>query len=159
WCMTMVVAVARGASGYGDRVDPMVGSLFGFGRKSPPENFSGGGSGGRRRRELAGEDDREREKLVRWDSNIKGSMAGSKTSSQGISLAHFAKECHVDSKKAQGCVGFTLLALTQVTQGVTITDCHAGNPCVHICDPTAKANESNIEGMMVKLSKLVTDLA
>ncbi|GKB51120.1 hypothetical protein Tco_0901873, partial [Tanacetum coccineum] len=48
----------------GDRIDRGMGSLFGFGQKSPPENFSGGGSGGRRRRELAGEDDREREKLV-----------------------------------------------------------------------------------------------
>ncbi|GJX05342.1 hypothetical protein Tco_0191258 [Tanacetum coccineum] len=38
WCRWRVTA-----SGYGDRVDPMVGSLFGFGRKSPPENFSGGG--------------------------------------------------------------------------------------------------------------------
>ncbi|GJS90601.1 hypothetical protein Tco_0773237 [Tanacetum coccineum] len=85
-------------------------------------------------------------------------MAGSKRSSQGISLAHFAKECHVDSKKAQGCVGFTLLALTQVTQGVTITDCHAGNPCVHICDPTAKANDPIIEGMDGRdCQELVTD--
>ncbi|GJX58159.1 hypothetical protein Tco_0289549 [Tanacetum coccineum] len=33
-------------------------------------------------------------------------------------------ECHVNMKKAQG---------------VTITDCHAGNPCVHICDPTSQS--------------------
>ncbi|GJR34347.1 hypothetical protein Tco_1210031, partial [Tanacetum coccineum] len=30
-------------SGYGDRVDPVTGTLFGVGRKSPSENFSGGG--------------------------------------------------------------------------------------------------------------------
>ncbi|GKF75626.1 hypothetical protein Tco_0225070, partial [Tanacetum coccineum] len=49
---------ARGASGYGDRVDRVTRKLFGVGRKSPPENFSGGGgvvaSGG-----LAGEDDQK----------------------------------------------------------------------------------------------------
>ncbi|GKA20249.1 hypothetical protein Tco_0700238 [Tanacetum coccineum] len=59
-------------------------------------------------------------------------MAGSKTSSLGILLVIQAKECHVDSKKAQGCVVFTLQVLSEKAQGVTITDCHAGNPCVHI---------------------------
>ncbi|GJV57086.1 hypothetical protein Tco_1458091 [Tanacetum coccineum] len=34
--------------GIEDRVDPVVRNLFGFGRKSPPEKFSGGGDGGRR---------------------------------------------------------------------------------------------------------------
>ncbi|GKF03541.1 hypothetical protein Tco_0030464, partial [Tanacetum coccineum] len=43
-----------GESEYGDRVDPVVRSLFGFGQKSPPEKFSGGGGG----RNPAGEDDR-----------------------------------------------------------------------------------------------------
>ncbi|GKG63682.1 hypothetical protein Tco_0645075, partial [Tanacetum coccineum] len=38
-----VVEVARGAIGIVDRVDPEVGSIFGVGRKSPPEKFSGGG--------------------------------------------------------------------------------------------------------------------
>ncbi|GJV68844.1 ribonuclease H-like domain-containing protein [Tanacetum coccineum] len=43
-------------------------------------------------------------------------------------------------------------------QGVTITDCHAGNPCVHICDPTAKANDPIIEGMDSRdCQELVTD--
>ncbi|GJW10254.1 hypothetical protein Tco_1576081 [Tanacetum coccineum] len=36
-------------SGCGDRIDPVRRSVFGVGRKSPPEKFSGGGSGGRRR--------------------------------------------------------------------------------------------------------------
>ncbi|GJV60778.1 putative reverse transcriptase domain-containing protein [Tanacetum coccineum] len=42
-----------GESDYGDRVDRVAGIIFGFGRKSPPEKFSGGGvvaSGGGRRR-------------------------------------------------------------------------------------------------------------
>ncbi|GJR60211.1 hypothetical protein Tco_1502373 [Tanacetum coccineum] len=34
-------------SGYGDRIDRVVRSIFGVGRKTPPENFSGGGGGGR----------------------------------------------------------------------------------------------------------------
>ncbi|GJT22802.1 hypothetical protein Tco_0892739 [Tanacetum coccineum] len=37
--------------------------------------------------------------------------------------------------------------LSEKAQGVTITDCHAGNPCVHICDPTAKSNAPIIEGI------------
>ncbi|GKA74944.1 hypothetical protein Tco_0781322 [Tanacetum coccineum] len=53
-----------------DRIDRLNENLFGLGRKSPPENFSGGGSGGRRRRELAGEDERERERLVSYSIRI-----------------------------------------------------------------------------------------
>ncbi|GKG40458.1 hypothetical protein Tco_0467235, partial [Tanacetum coccineum] len=34
-------------SGCGDRIDPVMRSVFGVGRKSPPKKFSGGGSGGR----------------------------------------------------------------------------------------------------------------
>ncbi|GJS00368.1 hypothetical protein Tco_0316876 [Tanacetum coccineum] len=34
---------ARDASGCGDRIDPLMRSIFGLRRKSPPENFSGGG--------------------------------------------------------------------------------------------------------------------
>ncbi|GJZ80478.1 mutator type transposase [Tanacetum coccineum] len=47
------------ASGCGDRIDRVMGSIFGFGRKSPPEKFSGGGGGGGRR--LAGNGERGRE--------------------------------------------------------------------------------------------------
>ncbi|GKA60704.1 hypothetical protein Tco_0760111 [Tanacetum coccineum] len=46
--------VARGASGVMDRGDPVTGIIFGVGRKSPPEKFSGGGGG----RNPAREDDR-----------------------------------------------------------------------------------------------------
>ncbi|GJR11567.1 reverse transcriptase domain-containing protein [Tanacetum coccineum] len=56
-------------------------------------------------------------------------------------------ECHVVSKKAQGCVGFTLLALTQVTQAVTSKDCQPGNPFVHILDPRAKIDSPMSEIM------------
>ncbi|GKF82021.1 hypothetical protein Tco_0243677, partial [Tanacetum coccineum] len=35
-------------SGSGDRIDPGMGRIFGVGRKSSPENFSGGCGGGRR---------------------------------------------------------------------------------------------------------------
>ncbi|GJY26274.1 hypothetical protein Tco_0401000 [Tanacetum coccineum] len=40
-------------------------------------------------------------------------------SSQGISLAHFAKEAHVDVEKAQKKRGFILKALTKLAQAVT----------------------------------------
>ncbi|GJX88041.1 hypothetical protein Tco_0340055 [Tanacetum coccineum] len=75
-------------------------------------------------------------------------MAGSKTSSLGILLVIQAKECHVDSKKAQGCLVFTLQVLSEKAQGVTITDCRAGNPCVHICDPMAISNDPLFERMI-----------
>ncbi|GKG35070.1 hypothetical protein Tco_0440224, partial [Tanacetum coccineum] len=52
--MMMVVAVARGASGVVDRVDPVTRIIFGVGRKSPPEKFFGDGGG----RNPAREDDR-----------------------------------------------------------------------------------------------------
>ncbi|GJS58331.1 hypothetical protein Tco_0653115 [Tanacetum coccineum] len=50
-------------------------------------------------------------------------------------------------KEAQEKRGFTLLALLEKAQGVTIIDCHAGNSCVHICDPTVKTNDPIIEGI------------
>ncbi|GKA03648.1 hypothetical protein Tco_0676429 [Tanacetum coccineum] len=54
------------ASGSGDRVDRVAGIIFGNGRKSSPEKFSGGGNGGRRWRELAGEDEGERDVLSKY---------------------------------------------------------------------------------------------
>ncbi|GKC51651.1 hypothetical protein Tco_1074396 [Tanacetum coccineum] len=51
-----MMTMARGARGPMDRVDQRMGVIFGVGRKSPPEKFSGGdygSSGGRRRQELA----------------------------------------------------------------------------------------------------------
>ncbi|GJT59080.1 hypothetical protein Tco_1002613 [Tanacetum coccineum] len=48
----------------GDRIDREMGRIFGVGRKSSPENFSGGCGGGRRLPELAGEDEWEREMLT-----------------------------------------------------------------------------------------------
>ncbi|GKG52505.1 hypothetical protein Tco_0547380, partial [Tanacetum coccineum] len=35
------------ARGSGDRLDPTMRIVFGLGRNTPPENFSGGGGGGR----------------------------------------------------------------------------------------------------------------
>ncbi|GJZ68307.1 hypothetical protein Tco_0631547 [Tanacetum coccineum] len=43
------------------------------------------------------------------------------------SLAHLAKESHVDVGKHTRMMDFALLTLTQQIQGLT-TDCHAGNP-------------------------------
>ncbi|GJY35331.1 hypothetical protein Tco_0420709 [Tanacetum coccineum] len=63
-----VVEVARGASGIVDRVDPEVGSIFGVGRKSPPEKFSGGGEWWPAAGELAGEDEWERESRAKLKS-------------------------------------------------------------------------------------------
>ncbi|GJU38205.1 hypothetical protein Tco_1191162, partial [Tanacetum coccineum] len=40
-----------------------------------------------------------------------------------------SREDTLDDKKAQERWDFTLLTLTKKEQGVSITDCHAGNPC------------------------------
>ncbi|GJS87863.1 reverse transcriptase domain-containing protein [Tanacetum coccineum] len=71
----------------------------------------------------------------------------SQKSQPSVNSGQKVKECHVDSKKAQGCVGFTLLALTQVTQAVTSKDCQLGNPFVHILDPRAKIDSPMSEIM------------
>ncbi|GJS38857.1 hypothetical protein Tco_0563900 [Tanacetum coccineum] len=54
--LMVVAAVAAGggkrrvtASGGGDRVDPVVGIVFDYNRKSPPKKFSGGGGGSGRK--------------------------------------------------------------------------------------------------------------
>ncbi|GKD71503.1 hypothetical protein Tco_1325593 [Tanacetum coccineum] len=47
-------------SGYGDRIDREMGRIFGVGRKSSPENFSGGCGGGRK---VAGNNGEERERV------------------------------------------------------------------------------------------------
>ncbi|GJX75498.1 hypothetical protein Tco_0314093 [Tanacetum coccineum] len=48
---------------------------------------------------------------------------------------------------AQGMGIFTLESLSEKAQGVTITDCHAGNPCVHICDPRVENYSPMIESL------------
>ncbi|GJT66874.1 hypothetical protein Tco_1018354 [Tanacetum coccineum] len=57
------------------------------------------------------------------------------------------RECLVDVKKAQGMGIFRLESLLEKAQGVTITDCHAGNPCVHICDPRVENYSPMIESL------------
>ncbi|GKA02190.1 hypothetical protein Tco_0674855 [Tanacetum coccineum] len=44
------------------------------------------------------------------------------------------KDATLDDEKAQERWDFTLLTLTKKEQGVSITDCHAGNPCEISCD-------------------------
>ncbi|GJS84360.1 hypothetical protein Tco_0750901, partial [Tanacetum coccineum] len=52
-------------SGVGDRVDRVSGSIFGVGRKTPPEKFSGDGGGGRRWWGFSGNNGEEREISVK----------------------------------------------------------------------------------------------
>ncbi|GJV63357.1 hypothetical protein Tco_1474185 [Tanacetum coccineum] len=46
------------------------------------------------------------------------------------------KDATLDDEKAQERWDFTLFTLTKKEQGVSITDCHAGNPCEISCDLT-----------------------
>ncbi|GJY18936.1 hypothetical protein Tco_0390427, partial [Tanacetum coccineum] len=55
------------------------------------------------------------------------------------------KECHVGLKKAQRKWQFTLEVHSEETQGVSTTDCHAGNPCELISDPTVCEMDPMIE--------------
>ncbi|GJU23865.1 hypothetical protein Tco_1157207 [Tanacetum coccineum] len=59
--MVEMVEARVGASECGDRIDRVMGSIFGIRRKSPPEKFSGGGEWWPAAGELAGEDEWERE--------------------------------------------------------------------------------------------------
>ncbi|GJX94286.1 hypothetical protein Tco_0348872, partial [Tanacetum coccineum] len=78
------------------------------------------------------------------------------TSSQPWSTE--SSKSHVEEEKHIRKLKIALDLLSEKAQGVTITDCHAGNPCVHICDPTAKANDPIIEGMDGRdCQELVTD--
>ncbi|GKB16643.1 hypothetical protein Tco_0850566 [Tanacetum coccineum] len=102
--------------------------------------------------------------VKRWGkSKLKGTKDNSRSLLQDgrariVIQAFLIKEAHIDSKKAQGCVVFTLQVLLEKAQGVTITDCHAGNPCVHICDPMAIINLAMIGGMDGRdCQELVTD--
>ncbi|GJU71133.1 hypothetical protein Tco_1262538 [Tanacetum coccineum] len=74
-------------------------------------------------------------------------MAGSKTTFQGSSLVTQARmpRWHVGSIRER--VIFTLIILLEEAHKCHITDCQAGNPCVHICDPAAMINLAMIGGM------------
>ncbi|GJV94072.1 hypothetical protein Tco_1541885 [Tanacetum coccineum] len=48
---------------------------------------------------------------------------------------------------AQGMGIFTLESLLEKAQGVTIMDCHAGNPCMYICDPRVENYSPMIESL------------
>ncbi|GJU42298.1 hypothetical protein Tco_1195255 [Tanacetum coccineum] len=85
-------------------------------------------------------------------------MAGSKTTFQGSSLVTQARmpRWHVGSTRER--VIFTLIILSEEAHKCHITDCQAGNPCVHICDPTAMINLAMIGGMDGRdCQELVTD--
>ncbi|GJW65956.1 hypothetical protein Tco_0117840 [Tanacetum coccineum] len=65
----------------------------------------------------------------------KGQFMGSSTRWQNLTspnVFHWlipSREDMLDDEKAQEKWDFTLLKLTKKEQGVSITDCHAGNPC------------------------------
>ncbi|GKC66724.1 hypothetical protein Tco_1099322 [Tanacetum coccineum] len=69
------------------------------------------------------------------------------TSSNKLIGANPHGECHVGLEIAQGMGIFTLESLSEKAQGVTITDCHAGNPCVHIYDPRVENYSLMIESL------------
>ncbi|GJW61314.1 reverse transcriptase domain-containing protein [Tanacetum coccineum] len=61
--------------------------------------------------------------------------------SQIYSQLHSSKR----PRKAQVKPCFVLISLSEEAHICHIMDCHAGNPCVHICDPTAYNNSSMIK--------------
>ncbi|GJX46102.1 hypothetical protein Tco_0271292 [Tanacetum coccineum] len=72
-------------------------------------------------------------------------MAGSKTSSQGILLVIQAiNHSWLWQRSTRGLIFYTKLCLKE-TQGVSITDCHAGNPCELPSDLTANNDLPIIE--------------
>ncbi|GKD94692.1 hypothetical protein Tco_1374529, partial [Tanacetum coccineum] len=75
----------------------------------------------------------------------KGQSKGSSTRGQSCASSNApywskpSKEDTVANEEAQGSRYFTLQMLTKQARKGHITDCHAGNPCVHICDPTSQS--------------------
>ncbi|GJV21363.1 putative ribonuclease H-like domain-containing protein [Tanacetum coccineum] len=82
-----------------------------------------------------------------WSTLGQFSVNKIKTSSKASYWLIPTKNDMVEERKAQGKGHFTLNLLSEKAQGVTIMDCHAGNPCVYICDPTANANDPMIRKM------------
>ncbi|GKD36415.1 hypothetical protein Tco_1251924, partial [Tanacetum coccineum] len=72
-----------------------------------------------------------------WKSEQKPEAKPEKSS---LSQIHQAKR----PRKAQVKPSFVLISLSEEAHICHITDCHAGNPCVHICDPTAYNNSPMI---------------
>ncbi|GJX94371.1 reverse transcriptase domain-containing protein [Tanacetum coccineum] len=62
-------------------------------------------------------------------------------------IGSLSSNASLDLVKAQREWKFALQVLSEKAQGVTITDCHAGNPCVHICDPRALNHDPMIRKM------------
>ncbi|GKA11788.1 retrovirus-related pol polyprotein from transposon TNT 1-94 [Tanacetum coccineum] len=76
-----------------------------------------------------------------------GLKAKAKKSQPLALISSQSSKSHVEEEKHIRKLKIALDLLTEKAQGVTITDCHAGNLCMHICDPTAKANDPIIEGI------------
>ncbi|GJU01597.1 reverse transcriptase domain-containing protein [Tanacetum coccineum] len=80
-------------------------------------------------------------------------MAGSKTSSQGILLVIQAiNHSWLWQRSTRGLIFYTKLCLKE-TQGVSITDCHAGNPCELPSDLTANNDLPIIEELYGQYQK------
>ncbi|GJT34999.1 reverse transcriptase domain-containing protein [Tanacetum coccineum] len=73
----------------------------------------------------------DKAKIARKQSKTNKHEHEERKSTKGAkdSIAKGQKEDTLDNEKAQERWDFTLLTLTKKEQGVSITDCHAGNPC------------------------------
>ncbi|GJR10742.1 DNA-directed DNA polymerase [Tanacetum coccineum] len=91
---------------------------------------------------------RKPSKTGKHEHENRKSTKEAKDSKPKPTLGQFSSsKSHVEEEKHIRKLKIALDLLSEKAQGVTITDCHAGNPCVHICDPTAKANDPIIEGI------------
>ncbi|GJW67591.1 reverse transcriptase domain-containing protein [Tanacetum coccineum] len=99
---------------------------------------------------------RERKSMQEPEAKIKKSTLDDNSSGQEhpgkvktslkLILANSTR-MHVDSKKAQGVLWVLHSATTQSNKVITSRNMQAGNPCVHICNPTAMINLAMIGGM------------
>ncbi|GJS15301.1 hypothetical protein Tco_0409773 [Tanacetum coccineum] len=98
-------------------------------------------------------------KVQRVKSKGKRKLKGKKDNSDGLEHAGrvktssnapywpIPKECHVDTKEAQGDDRFYTECTQRESTNVSITDCHAGNPCETNLDQTAQDDSPMIEIM------------
>ncbi|GKD34248.1 hypothetical protein Tco_1249757, partial [Tanacetum coccineum] len=63
------------------------------------------------------------------NSGVKVHLGSNKRHSQALIGQYPSRYATMDDEKAQERWDFTLLTLTKKEQGISITDCHARNPC------------------------------
>ncbi|GJY11448.1 hypothetical protein Tco_0379633 [Tanacetum coccineum] len=118
-------------SGCGDRIDPVMRSVFGVGRKSPPEKFSGGGATAKEIKNLKlrvrALESKKRASLpgftfIKFAGLKKKSLGKESVSKQGRTsdnLEHIGEEGNLDAEKTKETVAAATTGVSTVSAPVS----------------------------------------